>query len=65
MKVRKFDPLILDECVCRRGSVWLVIYVGDTVIMSPSEVSIAKAKMKLSSHLDTKKMGALHKFLGL
>lgn len=65
MKALNFKPLVSDECVYRRGLVWLLIYVGDIVIMSLSKASIQEAKTELGGYLKTTEMGSLHKFLGL
>ena len=48
-----------------RNSTWLLLYVDDILIISPSEEDIEITKKTLSSLLDVKDMGYLHHFLGV
>ena len=60
-----FAMLLSDECVFRRESVWILIYVGDIILIGPDEKDICAVKKEIRSHVDVKDLGVLRSFLGV
>lgn len=65
METMGFKKLLADDCVYRRGDLWMLLYVDDIILMSQDDMLITGVKTELSSHLDVKDLGILRCFLGL
>lgn len=60
-----FTPLNSDQCVYRKGKLWILLYVDDVIIIGDKLDSIIGLKSQLSSKLEMKDMGELSNFLGI
>ena len=65
MSILKFRSINSDSCVFRRGSLWLLLYVDDIVVISPSQKDLDGLKTEISRHVDVKPMGTFGQFLGV
>ena len=65
MDMMGFDKFVSDECVYRRGTVWLLLYVDDIVVIGSEEKDVSHVKTELKTHLDVKDLGTLRSFLGV
>lgn len=65
MKLLKFVTINADDCVFRRGSVWILLYVDDLILMSPMESELTKVKREIEAQLDIRDLGTLRHFLGV
>lgn len=57
MKEIGFKALLCDECVFRRGNVWLLLYVDDVIVISSLRSSGDHVKVELMKHLEMKDLG--------
>lgn len=60
-----FTSLRCDECVYRRGMLWLLLYVDDTIIIGREHFNVEKVKTELARHLEVKDVRELRLFLGV
>lgn len=60
-----FEGLVSDNCVFRRGDVWLLLYLDDISLMGRNELSIRQVKREIGEHLEVKDLGQLRLFLGV
>lgn len=59
-----FQEMSFDACLFRRGTLWILLYVDDIIIMSSSMDDIKNVKRDLAAKSDIKDMGELKYFLG-
>ena len=60
-----FTKLVSDDCVYRRGDVWLLLYVDDIIMIGTSDKAVRDVKTELMPHLDVQDLGTLKSFLGV
>ena len=60
-----FRSLQSDECIFMKGATWILLYVDDILIISPSLADVQSVKKQLASKLDVVDMGPLSTFLGV
>lgn len=65
MHMMGLDKLVSDDCVYLRGTVWLLIYVDDIVLISAEEEDVYCVKKELNENLDVKDLGTFQYFLGV
>lgn len=70
MNLMKFGKLMSDDCVYRRGQVWLLLYVDYITLIGSTDENISSVKTEPKLHLDVKDMdvndmGILRSFLGV
>ena len=65
MRQLGFCKLMAEECVYRRGDVWVLIYIDDILLMGEKEGELQAAIKELAAHLDIKVLGKMHSFLGV
>ena len=65
MQKMKFVMLMSDECVFRRGSTWILLYVDDIILVGAKCAELIAVKRELKHYLDVKDLGALGSFLGV
>ena len=58
-------PLRVDECVFVRGTVWLILYVDDIIVISAKHDKLEQCKADLRRVFDVKCMRKLHYLLGI
>ena len=57
--------LLADDCGYRPGSVWMLLYVDDIILLSVSMEDAKDVKHVPMEHLDVKDLGSLKSFLGV
>lgn len=60
-----FKSLVSDTCVYRRGSVWVLLYVDDVIVVGPELQEVVKVKRELEGRLDMKDLQEMGSFLGV
>ena len=60
-----FVKLRSDECAFNKGTVWILLYVDDIILIGPDDKILDAVKEELRLYLDGKDMGVLSGFLGL
>lgn len=57
-----FKPFISDQCIFQREKLWLLMYVDDIIIISPSDNLIKTLERELHLYLDVKDLDILQSF---
>lgn len=52
------NSLQSDPCAFRKGTIWVLLYVDDVIVMGANEVEINKVKESLSERLEMKYLGS-------